>query len=116
MNRQIPFIGRDKELTQIDRLIRGSLTQCIICIDGDGGIGKTRLLQDVVDRYMAETSLIVANIIDFDNRALHDPENMERMIAKSLGETEFGPYLRGLVDYHKMEAAGVSDERLTRER
>ncbi len=47
----IPFIGRTHELATIDSAIQDWGSQQIICIAGEGGIGKTRLLQEVANIY-----------------------------------------------------------------
>lgn len=51
MFEQTPFLGRDKELTEIDQLIKQWGTRQILCIHGNGGIGKTRLLQEIRSTY-----------------------------------------------------------------
>jgi len=116
MGEQVPFINRENELDQIEHWIGEWGTRRVICIHGEGGIGKTRLLQEVSERYAGRRALLTVNIIDFDDRALLVSENVGSRIAHLLSEREFKPYLRGLRDYHKMEAAGVSLERLTQER
>jgi ABC-type sugar transport system substrate-binding protein/tetratricopeptide (TPR) repeat protein len=60
-------------------------------------------------------SLVVTDILDFDNLALHSPQNLGRRIAEMLGEEAFEPYLQALLDLRKMEAGGVSLDRLTKE-
>lgn len=111
---QMPFVGREGELIQIEKLIKESGTRQVVCIHGPGGIGKTRLLEEVYERYarMEGMPLLVADIIDFDDRSLHLSENVERRIARRLGEKAFEPYFRALLDWRKMEAAGVSLEAL----
>ncbi len=110
MPEQIPFIGREDELTQIEQLIREWETRRVLCIHGPGGIGKTRLLEEAHRRYIGDegTPVLVADIIDFDDRTLHVPENVELQIMQRLTGEEFEPYLRSLLDWRKMQAAGVS--------
>ncbi len=76
MQKQVPFINREDELALIDKLIKEWGTFRILCIEAPGGIGKTRLLQEVRKRYMTsdDTSLLITDIIDFDDRRLHSPE------------------------------------------
>lgn len=117
---RISFIDREKELAQIDALIKEWDTRRMLCIQADGGIGKTRLLQEVDNRYIIEKSterahLLVADIIDFDDRTFHLPENLGRGIAERLGNESFAPYLQRLLDHYKMKMADVSPERLKEE-
>ncbi|NJP04251.1 MAG: hypothetical protein HC837_00785 [Chloroflexaceae bacterium] len=103
MSQQVPFIGRDAELALIDQLVQEGDTRRAIFIDAPGGLGKTRLLQEVNQRYRAGLSaaptLIVADIIDFDDRTLHIAQNVGRTIAQMLDKRLFEPYLRGLSIY-----------------
>ncbi|MCP4524793.1 MAG: tetratricopeptide repeat protein [Aestuariibacter sp.] len=118
MTKQVPFIGREDELAQIDTLLREWNTHYVLCIHAPGGIGKTRLLQEVRQRYTDSSDkapLYIADIIDFDDRTYHLSQNVGRKIAQMLGKKTFEPYLRGLRDYRKMEMAGISAERVTRE-
>ena len=119
MAKRVPFIDRKQELAQIDRLISEWDTRRVLCVHGPGGIGKTRLLQEVHKRYAGSrnerSSLLVANIIDFDDRAFHFAGSVGRKIAQMLDKKTFEPYLRRLRDQRKMEEAGVSRERLKQE-
>lgn len=114
MLRQVPFIGREEELTQIKNFIEEQNSRHVLCILAPGGIGKTRLLAEIHNRYARSemNSLLVADIIDFDDRTLHLPRNVERQIAHQLDQSAFEPYLRGLQDLLKMETIGVSSQAL----
>lgn len=115
---QVPFIGREVELTLIDGAIGEWGTRRIICIHAEGGIGKTRLLQEVRKRYTQPKNikkLIVTDIVDFDDYAYHISQNVGRRIARMTDEVIFAPYLRGLVDFRRMEEGNISRERLADE-
>lgn len=115
---QVPFIDRETELTLIDQAIRAQNTRRIIGVQAAGGVGKTRLLQEVQRLYKntdigRELNLFVADdILDFDDRANLIAQNVGRRIAQMLGAQAFRPYLRGLLDYQKLEKAGVHYARL----
>ena len=79
-----PFVGRDRELDRIDPLIRQWGTSQVVCLYGDGGVGKTRFLQEVRKRYISQPNLFFANTLDFDDRALHAIENVESRIMRNL--------------------------------
>ncbi len=121
MAKQVSFIGREEELAQIDRLIRGESSERILCINGPGGIGKTRLLQEVYRQFVTGTTNLapttLAYIIDFDNPTFHLPQNLGRAIAKMLSQESdiFQSYLEGLLDLRQMEMAGISQKRLAQE-
>ncbi|MGB0384093.1 MAG: tetratricopeptide repeat protein [Ardenticatenaceae bacterium] len=114
MFQQMPFIGREDELEQIDNLIKEWGTRRVLCIDGLGGIGKTRLLAEIQGLYTnyEEIPLLVTDILDFDERSLHLAENIESQMASQLDKQAFGPYLHRLVDLRKIAAAGVSAQTL----
>jgi len=116
---RVPFINREDELAQIEGLVGEWGTRRALCIHGPGGIGKTRLIQEVRQRYAEggdkEAPLLVTDTIDFDDRSFHISENVGRRIAAMLGESAFEPYLRRLTDYRKMQMTGISQERLTQE-
>ncbi|HDQ71843.1 MAG TPA: tetratricopeptide repeat protein [Chloroflexi bacterium] len=91
----IKFIGRRKELQEIGAFIHSDDTT-VLCIEGDGGIGKTRLLAEVEREYGADKSVHVLDIIDFDNPCFWLPDNIDREIARQLGQDLFQSYLDAL--------------------
>ena len=118
MTKQVPFIGRHQELEAIDELIRADNTQSVIFVSGDGGIGKTRLLQEIGNLYSKkreDQTLMLPGIIDFDDMAVQGVGSLSRRIVKMLGDTHFEPYLRSVEDWRKMESVGVSTEKLMQE-
>lgn len=117
MTHYIPFIDREEQIAQIDDLVQEWGSRHILCINAPGGIGKTRLLFEVRRRYSKSTGklvpLLVTDVIDFDDRTFHLAQNIGRKMASMLGDAFFEPYIRALMDYRKMEMAGVSMERLS---
>ena len=116
MAKQVPFINREDVLRKIDRFVREIEVRQVIFVGAEGGIGKTRLLQQVRYIYTNTKSIFITDIIDFDDQAFHIPLNIERKIAHMLGENHFQPYLQALWDWRKMEASGLSTQRLATER
>ena len=55
---------------------------------------------------------IAIKILDFDDRTLHLPQNLQRRIAYLLDEREFVPYLREMQDWSRIELSGVSQQKL----
>ena len=108
----------EEELTLIDQTVSEWGTRRIICVQADGGVGKTRLLQEVRNRYSqveVNKHLLITDIIDFDDYTYHISQNIGRRIAQMTDEAMFEPYIRGLADYRRMEEIGISPERLTEE-
>lgn len=89
------FIGRREELQEIGTFIHSDDTT-LLCIEGDGGIGKTRLLAEVERAYGADEGVHVLDIIDFDDPRFHLPDNINREIARQLGRGLFQSYLDAL--------------------
>ncbi len=110
MHEPVPFIGREDELNEIRRALDEWGTLRILCIQADGGIGKTRLLQEICNRYRNQEHArrIVSDIIDFDDHRLHLIANLERQIAAETDEHLFQPYLNGLIEQRKLEMRGAS--------
>ncbi|MBI5933481.1 MAG: ATP-binding protein [Chloroflexi bacterium] len=116
MNARMPFIAREDELKKIESLINERGTRRILWIQGPGGSGKTRLLEEVCTRFLRQLGgSLSSGIIDFDDRILHVPENLERVIAQNLGEQAYAQYLSEIQDWRKMQDAGVSPEALNRQ-
>ena len=115
MNSQMTFIDRIEELAVIDNTVAQWGVTNWVFISGNGGIGKTRLVQEIRRLYTrSETThgnLSSTEIIDFDDLDYHLPQNIGRKIAEDLGESHFTDYLDMLSDLKKMERAGVSQER-----
>ncbi len=120
MNFPSPMIGRDKELSLSEKLVKEWGTRRIFCINGTGGIGKTRLLQEMHSKLNADDkkylSLLMADIIDFDNPIFHITHNFGLEIARLLDQKEFEPYQKELLSLREMEMAVYSQERLARKR
>lgn len=50
MVKQVPFINREQELKQAQDLIEDWDTQRVLCFHASGGVGKTRLMQEIRNR------------------------------------------------------------------
>ena len=76
---QIPFIGRQDELLEIVQAIQEADRRQVLCLQGPGGVGKTRLLEEIHKQYLdgQEATLVITDIIDFDDQALRYTENVE---------------------------------------
>ena len=112
---RVAFIGREDEIRQIDQLITDWDKRRVLSVQGDGGVGKSRMLQEIRDRCLERQDaerLAVTEVLTFDDRALHLPENLRYRLAQTLGEENFGPYCRQLLDFRKVTSADYSMEQL----
>ena len=110
MPEQNPFIGRDDELSQIKDLMDDWEKPHLLFVQGDGGIGKTRLLQETYSRFAqpSDSRLLFTPIFDFDDRKLQLPKNLEFEISQKLGRDVVKSYLNSLQDLRKMETGEFS--------
>jgi len=67
MMKKLGFIGRDKELSEIERLVSYENKNSIVFLEADGGIGKTTMLRKIEEIYSERENIIVSKIIDYDN-------------------------------------------------
>ena len=73
------FVGRVRELDELERLLASSR---LVTLTGAGGSGKTRLAAEVATRLARSSGKPVAWV---DLAALSDPEQLARYVAASLG-------------------------------
>lgn len=85
MTEVMKFVGREKEIAYINSLIEKADIQSVIFVRGAGGLGKTRLLQEIQAIYVDKSDFLVSDIIDFDDRSLRTFEGLEIRIARELG-------------------------------
>ena len=107
MAKLVPFIGRKEELQLINDLISQVYTRRMLCIEAEGGVGKTRLLQEVQRREMGEKDrsfpLIITEIIDFDDHKLHISLYLLQKIAEISDWDRFGPFFQSVKDFRDIQ-------------
>lgn len=113
MSSQLPFIGRKDELETIQKELQSKGGK-IVYIVGEGGVGKTRLIQEIGQRVESQPSFFITKIFDFDDRSISDFENFMLRLAEELKHRGFDidEYSNALRDLRKMEKANVSLEGL----
>jgi tetratricopeptide (TPR) repeat protein len=111
---KVAFIGRETEIEQIDALLSDWGERRVLLIQGDGGVGKTRLLHEIRDRcaHQPDAALTVTDVLTFDDRNLHLPENLRYRLAEELGTGAFQPYCSQLIDLQRSIEPGLSREQL----
>lgn len=100
------LIGREKEVAAIDRLIKTTNVHAVIFLRGAGGLGKTRLLQEIYRVYLNEGDFLATDIIDFDNRSLYTLDGLEIRIAQELGIA--AQVTQGIQDLRMLRSAGAT--------
>ena len=107
---QMKYIGRKNIFDKIMSKVDSQDTWNLIGIDGDGGIGKTRLLNEIQLRYtkLSPPNLSLLKIIDFDDASYHSLGNVEYALAQIIGASHFESYLQKIKDVRIMEKAGIS--------
>jgi tetratricopeptide (TPR) repeat protein len=88
------FVGRKKELALIDEWAKKWETMHLIAIQGDGGVGKTWLLLDVLRRYRDRDDFVVAY---FDSAEQPFSLQYQAMfLVQHLGSENFPRFLAGM--------------------
>lgn len=117
MAKQAPFVGRVQELDTVVGLAMLDGTRKVVCVSGEGGIGKTRFLgesRNQISKRSLNKSILISDIIDFDDRQLTVADNLERRIANQLGEQHFREYLQNLSSRRYAELSGAEPDILNR--
>lgn len=89
---KIPFIGRQDEINEIVEIARDISIAKVIFVSGDGGIGKTRLLQEIAIHFSQVPHTLVLDVFDLDDDRYKQPGNIGFAIANSLGAESFEKY------------------------
>jgi tetratricopeptide (TPR) repeat protein len=91
-----PFVGRGGELALAQEFFAPDAPSlCVLWVEGEGGVGKTRLLLELKSLYNNQDQVQVAEIIDFGDLALRLSRTVDQEIMKALGQVEtpcFEPY------------------------
>lgn len=98
----IPLVGRENELALIREHLLDWGTRRVIFIAGGGGIGKTRLLNEVTAHFsdLPHIRLKTPEIIDFDDDRFKFSGNIGFSLARQLDLVAFEPYFEASRDLH----------------
>src|SRR5262249_21726635 len=108
----IEFLGRTEELALLSNAISDGGERAIFVISGPGGIGKTRLLQELSVIGRASPHARVLEIIDFDLPTYEIPQIIGRTIARQFPTALFAPYLESIYLRQMAEEGGIDPVRL----
>ncbi len=106
------FVGREQELALVDEWVQKWNTTHLIAVQGDGGVGKTWLLLEILRRYGGQDDLAV---VYFD--AAEHPLSLQyemMFLVQRLGEEHFPESLAGMEEltrsYYDLPIQDVQDK------
>jgi tetratricopeptide (TPR) repeat protein len=106
------IIGRDRQVQLIRQAITDQLNTYVIYIVGAGGIGKTRLLEEigVILAKWEGKPFSWSNIIDLYHAEYHTPLGVQAAIVHALdpAEQHFSSYRQYRQDFEEKQRAGLS--------
>ena len=90
-----PFIGRQREIVQVQELLRAHR---LVTLTGSGGVGKTRLSLQVAGKMLAE---IPDGVWYMELAPVSDPDRVPQSVAAALGlrEDPNRPLMETLIDF-----------------
>lgn len=102
------FVGRQQERQMFASILKGERPEWIIHIPGDGGIGKTRLLemirQDALDQ---ESSLVITrDLVDFYDVSHQTDFGLLGGIAKAIDPAQFEDFFRARIEFEELLKTG----------
>ncbi len=96
----VELIGRTVPMQEIDRAVHDAGRSYVIQVSGEGGIGKTRLVGEVLRRYATVDELLVARQpVDLYHASTHSVEGLMAAIQESVA-----PDGAGFEAYRKAQA------------
>jgi tetratricopeptide (TPR) repeat protein len=106
------FVGRAQELGIFDQMLRRERPEWVAHILGPGGIGKTRLLEQVRDlarRQYADVILVTKEVVDFYKTAVHTPLGLLDDVVHQLGQKRFPEFVGAAQALRQLLATGTPD-------
>ncbi len=119
MSSRIEMVGRDQEIERLLSHLRARKARRFVYYWARGGLGKTRLLEELLDRVQAEgPGYYSTGIIDLYHTDTHSNSDVERAIVDGLDPEGrwFLEYRRERKAYLKLRELGADSERLEERR
>jgi len=120
MENNLRFIGRQYEIDLIEHEASNLSTSKIFFLNGEGGVGKTRLLQEISSRtshlrQVTNIPLKITQLIDLANLSAYIPLNIEHIIANELGNSHFEAFSNIRDEYSKSQSKNLSTETINQQ-
>jgi tetratricopeptide (TPR) repeat protein len=98
------FVGREEQIKGFESILKGELPKWILHIPGDGGIGKTRLLEqyEKIAQEKFGESLATTGLIDFYDTSNQTNIGLLDEIASRLGFDPSGAFYQESRDFQKL--------------
>jgi tetratricopeptide (TPR) repeat protein len=108
--RRVPLVGRNELLAEVEQRIRRGGVH-LLCFEGEGGIGKTALLEAALARCRDITGAsyaerVAGEAIDLYHTEVHTPEGLIRRILYLLGDRFFRQTTRILEQIDRARGVG----------
>ena len=105
------LVGREDQLAQIDRIVREAQGTWVLKVSGQGGIGKTRLVSEVLVRYQYSPGVLAdREPVDLYHTSTHSIEGLMAAICAALdpGQAGFTAYVEAqdALDRYLVEPSG----------
>jgi tetratricopeptide (TPR) repeat protein len=116
---RIEMVGRDREIERLLSYLRARKARRFVYYWARGGLGKTRLLEELLDKVQAEgPGYYATGIIDLYHTDTHSNSDVERAIMDGLDAEGrwFLEYRRERKLYLKLRELGADSERLEERR
>lgn len=112
------LVGRRKELASIEEALRDQPHRWIVYITGEGGIGKTRLLQHILQNPPSGVTLLVARRpVDMYHTVNHTVEGLLQSLQETLtSDGQFERYLEERAKWRRIPIEEVAKRQAQRGR
>lgn len=105
------FVGRETEIKAFAALLSPGSTKNVFYVQGDGGIGKTWLLQRLMEEPRDNSGLLITKeLIDFYDTRNRRVSGLMRAIMQQLGEEHFTAYKVAEREFEDARARDLSEE------
>jgi tetratricopeptide (TPR) repeat protein len=112
------YLGRETEQQHIDACIKASDdSRHLIYVFGPGGVGKTALFDQILQRYppqQDETNAVLASV-DFDDLTLRLPRNFMERVAEQLSGRERSEFFKEFWNLYERGVGHFSERRQLQE-
>ena len=113
------FIGREQEIAQFEKMLSGDTSKWILYQKGDGGVGKTQLLQryiEIAGEQMPDGLLLTDRLVDFYWTTNQQELGIMKTIAEQLQPALFQEFSNALQKYEELAQTGLPNPDLVDEK